>query len=184
MVSGSIWLLGLMLIWSEPAWAGGGSTYSLSIIVNFILLVAGLIYFLRKPIGLALGDRHDKVKTAVEEAEAFRAKVEGMVQEYEQKLAGLDLEVADILAEAKTRGEEERTRILARAEQMAEKIREDAERRAEKELARLEKELERDVLAQAVAKSVALLKKRVTAGDHRAFTEELLAHLEAGNGRG
>ena len=44
----------------------------ISTIVNFVLLLVLLIYLLRKPIGRALGLRHDTVKESVAEAEELR----------------------------------------------------------------------------------------------------------------
>ena len=175
------------LVWLWPGqsvWAAGSSTFTLSIIVNFVLLVVGLVYVLRKPIGEALTGRHDGVKKAVDEAEELRRKVERMVKEYEAKLANLDTEMAQILAEAKAAGEKERQEILARAQRMADKIREDAARRAKKEMDKMRNELEQDLVAQAIQEALTLLRKRVSEKDHQVFTQHLITHLEEGNGRG
>ena len=156
----------------------------LSTWINFGLLLALLIYFGRKPVRRFLGARHDNLKSAVEEAELFRARVEAMVREYEGKLARLDREITAILEDARQAGEEERRRILERAEETAERIRTETLRRTEKELERMKGKLEAEVLDLAVARAMELLRHRITEDDHRIFANGLIARLEEGNGRG
>ena len=152
--------------------------------INFLLLVGILFYFARKPVGKTLDDRRAKIAQAVAEAEELRVTVEKMVREYEAKLAGLDAEVARILKEAKEDGERERVRILARAEETARRIREEALRRAQGEAERIRHKLETEVAAMAVARAREVLQTRMTEREHRAFVDELVSHLEGGNGRG
>jgi F-type H+-transporting ATPase subunit b len=156
----------------------------LSAVVNFALLAAALAYLLRKPARRFFGQRHERVKNAVEEAERLRAEAERLRLEYERKLADLERELAGILAEARRQGEEERTRVLERARKAAERIREQAERAAERARALILDRLKDEFLTRAAAQALESLKKRVTEEDHHALTHDFVRQLERDGAKG
>ncbi len=161
----------------------GESGLPIATVINFLLLAVGLFLASQKSVRDAIFSRHEGIKKAVDEAEALRASVAKMVEEYRGKLAHLDHEIAQIFAQARADGDREQTKILARAEEAAERIREDAALRAEKELERARKELEREVVEDAAQAAAEILRRRVTEEDHKRFTNEFVAKLEEHGGR-
>jgi F-type H+-transporting ATPase subunit b len=151
-------------------------------LLNFILLIGALVYLLRKPVAAALHLRHDKVRTEAEESERLRLEAEKMVRDYGQKLAGLDAEIAELLATARAEGESERKKILERARLTAERILEDARQAAAREAERVKERLQKEVVEEAVRLASERLVGRVTEKEHRLFTETLMKRLEGGNG--
>lgn len=155
---------------------------SWSSLVNFALLGAGLIYFLRKPIRSALFGRQERIQKAVEESEELRRSVERMVREYERKLAQLDAEIAQLMADAKMEGESEREKIVERARQTAERILEDARHAASRETERVKLRLQREVVERAIEQAAKMLRGKVTEKEHRLFVQEFVNRLEEGDG--
>ena len=155
----------------------------ISTIVNFVILVVGLVFLLRKHLRTALFERHETIKKAVAEAEELRTSVERMVKDYESKLSNLDAEIAQILKEAREAGEAERRRILERAKLSAERIKQDAQRSIEMEIAKARHELEREVMEKAAAHAETLLREKFSEKDHQRFMNEFIAHLEGTDGQ-
>ncbi|HLG20454.1 MAG TPA: ATP synthase F0 subunit B [Bdellovibrionota bacterium] len=157
-----------------------------SVWLNAILLLPLLAILFPKILamfGVAPKERRDRLQQAVQEAEELRSRVEQMVREYEQRLAGLDREINQILEEARSEGEKEQQRILERAQRMAEKIREDALRMAEKELERSKRKLRHEFAVQATAQAAEALKKLVTEKEHQVFLHGLMERLEESDGQ-
>ncbi len=155
---------------------------SFSSVWNFLLLIAALIYFLRKPIREALFGRQEGISKSVEESEKLRQEVEAMVREYDAKLKGLDREVFRLMEEAKEAGERERERILERARQTAERIVEDAKALAERETDRVKRKLQQEIVEKAIRQATELLAGKITEKEHRRFSDELVNRLEGGTG--
>jgi F-type H+-transporting ATPase subunit b len=151
-------------------------------LLNFVLLLAGLVYFLRKPIGQALTGRHEKIRGDVNESERLRVEAETMLRDYGEKLAALDAEISKLLTEAKEDGEKERARILERARVAAERIVEDARQAAARETERVKARLQKEVIDQAILAAARKLQGRVTEKEHHLFADELIRKLEGGNG--
>jgi F-type H+-transporting ATPase subunit b len=164
------------------AGGGGGLAGLVAPYLNVILLAIILVLLLKKKLGIAQGEKHAGVKTALEEAENLRVQAETMVKEYEGKLTSLDKEIEEILKEAKNQGEAERARILARAKVLAEKIREDALRDVEAELEKTKKRIQHEAVVEAAGRAMELLRKKIGENEHQVFTQEFLTQLEADDG--
>jgi F-type H+-transporting ATPase subunit b len=147
-------------------------------VVNFALLLAGLTFFLRKPLRQALFGRREKIRTAVVESERLRQDAERRIGECETKLRELEGEIGRLLDEARAEGERERGRILAQARRMAERILEDAREAAAHETERVKRAIRQDVMERALREATEKLKRDVAESDHRLFVNELVDRLE------
>ncbi len=147
-----------------------------------MLMVGGLVFLLRKPLRQFFGSQNESFKNAAKESQALFQEAETLIKEYSQKLTSLNAEVARMMDEAKTDGEKERQRILARAKEAADQMIAGARLASMKEAERIERELRKKVIAQAILEASDLLKSKVTEKEHCLFTEELMMNLEAKHG--
>ena len=92
--------------------------------MNFAVLAIGLFLLLRKPVSQALNARIQGIKEQLEELELKKKAAEDELARYNEKLATLEGEAEEIVAEYVRQGEEARVRILAEAESTAEKLEE------------------------------------------------------------
>ena len=104
-------------------------------IANFAILAGVLFYYARKPAVNAIRNSIESVKTLLKEARESRKASEARMKEAEDKLAGVDKEISQLLESARKEGEAERERILAEAAKALEKL------KAEKEAATLKRSL-------------------------------------------
>jgi F-type H+-transporting ATPase subunit b len=134
-------------------------------LLNFSIFLGLLIKFAGPKLATYLRTRHDTVKGQLEEAARLRAEARAKLDEYNQRIAGVDAEVNKLIAEIRAETEAEREMILQQARGQAEAMQKDAQRRIEAEIARARLTLEREVAVAAVAAAEKILRERTTSDD-------------------
>jgi F-type H+-transporting ATPase subunit b len=171
--------LGLYMASTMSAWASGhgesnqeinwwslGSAYSERpamgwYIVTFIVFLAGLVYFVRKPLGLYLETRSKDIRAAIEEATLAKLEADKRLKEYEQRLTQLDDDIVRMKAEFKRQGEIEKAQLQQNAERMAQQIAKDAEDMVAAEIRHAMVTLKKDVAEQVILAASNEIKARV-----------------------
>jgi len=180
-------LLGLLAVTAGTAWAasggdaghGGFSSTDWFRIMNFVVLAAGLVFLLRKPIPRALNSRIQGIQHQLSDLEARKADAEKRLAECNQQLGELEKEAGRIMNDYVRQGQEAKARILKEAESAAEKIQVQARRNIEHEFEQTKARLQREIFEQALAKAEALLKQNVTAEDQAHLVEDYLQKVVA-----
>lgn len=142
--------------------------------LNFVLMLAILIYFVAKPFKKGMAARREGIAKALQEAETTRQQAEAKFAEYDAKLSKAAGEIEQIYAAIRQEGEQERERILANAREMAAKIQQEAEKSAATAVAKARLELRQEASMLAVALAEELLKKDFTKADHVRLVEEYM----------
>ena len=91
-------------------------------VINFILLLGGLIYLLRSPLGNFLEGRTKDLDHALRDAEDSRVEAEKKQQEVENRLKKIGREMEHIRKEAVTEGQKVQERILREAKAEANRL--------------------------------------------------------------
>jgi F-type H+-transporting ATPase subunit b len=162
----------------EPAAKGWARTDTFRII-NFGVLLVGLVYLLRKPVSQALNDRIKGIKDQLTELEDRKNEAERQLAEYNQKFLQLDKEAEKIIAEYVKQGNEAKTRIIQEAEAAAKKLEEQARRNIEHEFEKTKQILRGEVLAQALEKAEENIKNKITKKDQNRLVDEYLDKVVA-----
>ncbi|CCX38452.1 aTP synthase subunit b [Clostridium sp. CAG:1013] len=110
-------------------------------IVNILVLFLLLKHFLFKPITQMMESRTAEIENDLKDAKEQKEKARELTSQYEEKLKGADAQAAQIVAEARQRGQKEYSAILKDAAKDAQKERE----RSQKELAQEREEMLRGV---------------------------------------
>jgi F-type H+-transporting ATPase subunit b len=149
-------------------------------LLNFALLL-GLLAWKLRPVGQKVAEeRHDLIKTALEEAAKLRKQAADKLAEYELRLKDADAEIKKLVDGMRVDAENEKQRILAAAEAQAKLMKRDAELRiaAEIELARAQ--LTREVTAASAAATEKLLREKMTAADQQTLVTAFLSDVTEG----
>lgn len=153
------------------------------VLFNFAILL-GLVIWKGWPLAQKVAlERHDLIKTALDEAARLRAQAADKLAEYEARLKAADAQIKDLVEGIRTDAEHESKRLLAAAEAQVAQMKRDAELRiaAEIELARAQ--LTREVTAAASAATEKLLRDKLTAGDQQQLVSGFIADVQtAGTG--
>jgi F-type H+-transporting ATPase subunit b len=94
--------------------------------INFIILVGGLGYLLRKPAAEFFGTRTNSIRKGLEEGRKALEASQAQMRVVEEKLKGLEAEIAAFKASAQREMEAERQRLKQAGEEEAARILESA----------------------------------------------------------
>jgi F-type H+-transporting ATPase subunit b len=147
-------------------------------LINFAVFLGIMSRILGKPLKQMVRDRHDRIKSDLEEAKKLRDGALAMLTEYQKKVENVDLEVDALLEQIRKEAEAEKARIIAAAEEQAQRLAEDARKQIAAEIDRARLELKRGVAEAAVAAAEQLLQKQIGADDQRKMAEKYVANLE------
>lgn len=162
--------------------AGGGKGFvkeDFYRITNFVVLVVGLFFILRKPVSEALNGRIKGIEDQLSDLESKKKEAEDTLAEYNKKIATLDAEAAKILDQYKEQGEAAKKRILEEAAKSAEKLEEQAKKNIEHEFKSAKRALQEEVTAMALEKAEEIVKQSVNSEDQTKLMDEYLAMVEA-----
>jgi F-type H+-transporting ATPase subunit b len=148
-------------------------------VMNFAVLAIALFFILKKPVSQALNGRIQGIKDQLEDLENKKKAAEQSLAEYTEKLATLDKEAEQLVAESIRQGEEAKTRILKEAESMAAKLKEQARKNIEHEFERAKANLQADIVEKALKKAEQLITEKITADDQDKLVDEYLEKVVA-----
>lgn len=125
-------------------------------------------------------DRHDQIKTALDEAAKLRDQAATKLAEYEAKVKGLDSEVKQIVDGIRADAEADKKRILEAASAQAAQMKRDAELRIAAEIEYARKALQKEVTVAAATATEKLLKDKVTGDDQNKLVSTFITNVQNG----
>ncbi|RLA84895.1 MAG: ATP synthase F0 subunit B [Deltaproteobacteria bacterium] len=146
-------------------------------VINFVLLVLLLYFFLRKPFGRSLRERHESLKRALKEAEEAKALWEARYREFEEKLKGVEDEARRLREEILKEAERERERLIGEAEREAERIRLEVQKAIEQERRQAERLLRERVAEMTVLLAEKVLRENIRPEDQQRLLEDYVRRL-------
>ena len=159
-------------------------------VFNFVVLVAIIYYLVKKGVlarllgmealhlGPYLKKRQESIKTALAEADKAKQEGEQKYQEYEERLANLDLEIKQLRQALIEEGEREKERIITEARQIGEKIKEQARLTAQQELKTAKRRVQDETASMTIELAEELLKKHLTPKDHERLVDDYIEHMK------
>ena len=148
-------------------------------VMNFVVLLAALIFLLRKPMSQALSSRIKTIKDQLESLETQKAEAEKKLAQYNEKLSQLENEAEKIVQGYIQQGKEAKAKILKEAEATAEKLQLQAKRNIEHEFSKARQDLQREVVEKSLIQAEEMLKKTITDQDQDKLVNEYLDKVVA-----
>jgi F-type H+-transporting ATPase subunit b len=146
-------------------------------LLNFGVLLAILIKFGGGAINKALASRHEQLKAEVAAASEARAQAEARLKKQEERLAGLEREIAAMRAGIKAEAEVEKAQLIAAAEDRAKRIREETAFAVEQQVKEAQVALRREVADNALRIAEETLRRAVNADDQRRMVEGFMSEV-------
>jgi len=146
-------------------------------LLNFGVLLAILIKFGGGAINKALASRHEQLKAEVAAASEARAQAEARLKKQEERLAGLEREIAAMRAGIKAEAEVEKAQLIAAAEDRAKRIREETAFVVEQQVKEAQVALRREVADNALRIAEETLRRAVNAEDQRRMVEGFMSEV-------
>lgn len=148
-------------------------------VANLALFFTLLAYFVARPLAKAFRKRQEEVAARGRESERLRTEAVRLTAEIKERLARLDVELAEVSARGAAEGETERAALVQRADGEADRVKRESIEEIERRLAAAH-----DALKQAAADLVAtsareIVAREITAEDRRRLLEEGVERLGA-----
>lgn len=152
-------------------------TELIGLAINVIVLFGVVIYFAKGPLAKMMKERRAEAEKMFKETKKVRDAAESKLQEYTQKLDGLNDEIKRLEKEFREEGERERERVIKSAEQAAEKMVADAEAAATQELRKIQRELTEKAANMAVTIAAKLVRENINEDDRRKLISEYIDEI-------
>ena len=136
-----------------------------------------LFRFMGRPVREGLKRRKDTLLRGMEEAAKMKREAEGQLAFYEEKLAKIDQDVAELRQRMRHAAETESARILSEAKERRTRMERDAHQLVEQELKAVQERLSAETIAGALCAAEQSLLQRITEADQQRFGDEYLAGL-------
>jgi F-type H+-transporting ATPase subunit b len=144
---------------------------------NFALLLIILAKYGAPAARKVAQDRHDQIKSALDEAAKLRDEAAKKLKDYETRIKDVDAEIQKLVDGIRADAEADKKRILEQAEKQAAQMKRDADLRiaAEIELARAE--LGREVSAAASKATEKILRDKTTPDDQSKLVSTFISGI-------
>jgi F-type H+-transporting ATPase subunit b len=146
-------------------------------LLNMIVFLAVLGYFLRGPVTTALAQRHEQIQRDAAEARERRIKADQMAADIQARLTQIEQEVRSIRERAEADGQRQRQELMAAAEAEAAKILQSARNEVDNRLKTARHELTEYAGQLASERAEAILKEKITEADQKKLFDESLREV-------
>jgi len=141
---------------------------------NFFVLIGLLYWLLAAKIKDFFTGRRAEIKESLEKAVEKKSEAEKKYREYSEKIDKASTEIDGIIDMIKAQGVTEKQKIIEDAERTAKKMKEDAQARIEQEMKKAADQLKAQSVELSVKMAEEILKKSITAEDHKAMVKEYI----------
>ncbi len=146
--------------------------------VNFVIIVVLLWFFLRKPIARYFANRREEIQRQLEEAIRARDEAEAKLEEYQGKVGNLEKELASMRTESEEARERLRQVLLEEARKSTDRVLEQARLNIELERKRAVDSLKTEASLLALELAEGLLKENISPEDRERINRECIEGLE------
>jgi F-type H+-transporting ATPase subunit b len=147
-------------------------------LVNLVLFLGVLIYFVAKPMSAAFRARQLEVEKRAKDAEHRRAEVDRLAREIEDRTARLEREIEEIRKQGIQDGASAKEELVARADAEVERTRKEAQEEIARRLAEAKAELQQSAAALTAGRASEILAREINADDRRRLIEDGVSGLK------
>jgi len=148
-------------------------------VLNFALLLFILMKFGGPAAKKTAADRHDQIKTALDEAAKLRKQAAEKLAEYESRLKDADSEIKKLVDGMRADAEADKARILENAGRQATQMKKDAEQRIAAEIEYARAALTKEVTVAATKATEELLKKKMVPSDQQKLVTTFISDIQS-----
>lgn len=148
-------------------------------IVNLVLFLAVLVYFVAKPMAAAFRKRQVEIEERSRVTEQQRRDVDRLSAEIRQRTQRLEIEIEEIRRQGIAEGESARAALADRAKEEAERIRREAAEEIERRLAAAKDELRKAAADLTASAAVAIVSREITEEDRERLLRDSVSRMKA-----
>jgi F0F1-type ATP synthase membrane subunit b/b' len=149
-------------------------------LIDFALFVFLIVYVARKPMRVAFARRHLTIKQTIADNEAAYARADETFHQSRDKLAAIDHDVTELIAQIKDEGGSERDRIIAAGRAHATRLQQDSRAIVAQEASGAGARLRRQTASRVLELAQGLLARHLTEDDQLRLLDQAIAEIESG----
>ena len=171
-------IIGLVLATATEKGGGFNWNFVAEHLVNLIILLGVLFYFLKDPLKNFLIERRGTISNEIDKAQATIAQARKDYEEYNEKFKKLDEEVRSLRETIRQEGETERKQILRQAEASSQRVKEETRETIRLETEKAKQEIRSEAVSLAVASAEEIIRRNLKESDERRFIEDFINTVE------
>ena len=144
------------------------------VFVDLLILFVLMKKFLFGPITQMLDDRAQQVSDTLDQADKRLAEAEQQQTAHAAQLASAKQEAAQIIEEARARGQQEYDRLVAEAQTAVQRLDEQAARRRESERTQMLREAKKEITALVLLTTAKVSRQKLNSDTDRAMIDDFL----------
>ena len=154
--------------WSDVLWQLG----------NFIIIIAILVYFLRKPVGGYLRRRSQKIKEDLAQARRQGEEAHAKLEEIRERISKLDEELSSLKKGLLREAQRERRRVLSEAKKEAEELLKATHQKIGSEVKLAKRRLQEYIARLSIEEAEQVLKGTISDKDQEVLIKRYLDEME------
>jgi F-type H+-transporting ATPase subunit b len=148
-------------------------------ILNLVLFLAVLIYFVAKPMSAAFRKRQEEIEERRREAEKQKASVERLSTDIRERTAKLEREIEEIRKQGVAEGQAARAELTARADEEVARVGKETKEEIERRMAAAREELRRAAADLTAQSAEGILSREINDADRQRLLTESVEKLKA-----
>jgi len=147
-------------------------------VVDFLVFILLIGYFVKKPAKEFLENRHEAVRSEMDEAGKVLSDAQSRLNQYEGQLKGLGDEAKQMSEDFQADGDREKSRLEDETTSTVAKIKRDLETRMNQENARIRGELQTKVCTEALELAEAKIRSSMDKSTQRRLVKQYISDLQ------
>ena len=143
-------------------------------VLNTIVLVGALTYFLFKPIKEIIEKRQQGIVDQLEDAKTKNSDAETLIATYNGRISEVEEEARVMIHEASVKAENRASEIIKAAEKEADLVKKRAEKEIEREKLKAINELKEEIVSLSLLAASKVLEKDIDQNQHRELITQFL----------
>jgi F-type H+-transporting ATPase subunit b len=170
----------LVLVNQAEAADGQAANFGLRMI-NYVVFLGILLFFIRKPLGKVINKRRETIKEELQALQAEQEEAARLSAEAAALLTKAEEESKRLLEEYRLQAEQEKARILEQAAQQIKHMHEQAKLTIARELIIARENLKKELAAAAVSSAEEILRQQISVQDLHNLNQEFLKQMNRAN---
>ena len=146
-------------------------------IVSFIVLVAVLSKYAWKPMLKALGEREEKIRSALDQADKARAEASALLKRNEETMARAEVEYQKMMRESRAMADKVKEEIVEKAREQAQQELQNASEEIQRNIDSARQQLRAEVADLAIKAAEKILDESLDAPKQKKIVDSFLTQL-------
>ncbi len=146
-------------------------------LVNFAIIAAVVIYFMRKPVRDFFANRSAEIAKAMQESKETRERAVAALAEMERKVKDLEAETHRMVVEAQARGEKDRSMLIEEGKKVAQDVQTQVKQGIDIEVQKAKTALAVEAALLSIDLAEGRIKEKISNEDHERIVKEYISKV-------